>query len=60
MIVNNVNKAGFVAGGTTGIGSYVAMYLFQKWGVPVEVTAAVVAGIGWIVGRYAGKLDPRA
>jgi hypothetical protein len=51
-------KTALVGGGATGATGYLALWFFQKWGIPLELTAAAVTLVGAAIGRWAGKLQP--
>lgn len=56
--LSTANKATAVGGGTGAITAYGALLASQKWGVPIEVSAAVVGTVFAFISRWAGKLLP--
>lgn len=57
-LVSVPTKTAIVGGGGTGLTGYLALWLFQEFGIPLELTALAVAAVGAAVGRWAGKLQP--
>lgn len=57
-LVSVPTKTALVGGGGTGVTGYLALWLFQEFGVPLELTALAVAAAGALIGRWAGKLQP--
>lgn len=57
-LVSVPTKAGLAVGGGTGATGYLALWLFQEFGIPLELTALAVAAVGALAGRWAGKLKP--
>lgn len=57
-LVSVPTKAGIAVGGGTGATGYLALWLFQEFGIPLELTALAVTAVGALIGRWAGKLKP--
>lgn len=55
----NVTKATAVSGSAAAVASYAAYLLQSKFGVPAEVSSVVLGGLFAVIGRWAGKLEPK-
>lgn len=56
--ISTATKTTIVGGAGTGLAGYLALLAFEKWGIPMEFTFGVVALVGGLIGRWAGKLQP--
>lgn len=55
---STATKTTVVGGGVTGLAATIALWVYTKWGIPVELTVMVIGAVGALVGRWAGKLQP--
>lgn len=58
MKFKSTTKAASVNGGAAACITYAAGLVSQKWGLPLEVAALIVAPVFAFIGRWAAKLLP--